>query len=102
VGELNSQAQESLPTVTPNDRLIYFASNRIESGAKGGFDIWLAVRPSLNDPYSAPALVPELNTSDDDFPDFIAPDGCTIWMHRNVTVADGGQSKVIYVATKSM
>ena len=101
VGELNGQAQESLPTVTPDDRRIYFASNRFDSRARGGFDIWFSVRATRNDPFSAPEPATDLSTADDDFPDFISPDGCTLWMHRAVAV-DGGQKKAIYVASKSM
>lgn len=101
VGELNSQAQEELPTVSPDDRLLYFASTRVEPGAKGGFDIWFSTRFSINAPFTAPALVSELDTLDDDFPDYISPDGCTLYFHRSA-LADGGPVKTIWVAHKSM
>jgi WD40-like Beta Propeller Repeat len=101
VGEVNSQAQEELPTVSPNDHLMYLASTRIDQGSKGGFDIWMSTRVSINLLYSSPAPITELNTADDDFPDYISPDGCTLYFHRSI-FADGGPTKSIWVAHKSM
>jgi Tol biopolymer transport system component len=102
VGELNSQAQEELPTVSPDDRLIYLASAKLENGTKGGFDIWFSTRFSINAPFTAPTLATELNSADDDFPDYVSPDGCTLYFHRSQQGGDAGQTKTIWVAHKSM
>jgi len=101
VGELNSQAQEELPTVSPDDRLMYIASTRVEPNAQGGFDIWVSTRYSVNAPFTSPTLVKELNTPTDDFPDYVSPDGCTLYFHRSQS-GDGGPTKAIWAAHKSM
>lgn len=102
VGELNGQANEELPAITPNDRVLYMASTRVDSMAKGGYDIWLSVRSTINDPWSSPQTVPELNTNDDDLPDYISPDACTIYFHRTTVSSDASITKTLYVASKSM
>jgi hypothetical protein len=94
--ELNSAAPDSSPTVTPDDLVIYFASQRMDGNAQGDYDIWTASRSSAMAPFNAPSNVAELNTSSAELVDFISRDGCEIFFHTN---RDGGTFK-IYSATK--
>ena len=73
------------PTVTPDERTIYFASNRTDLGNVAGVDIFAAQRPSAGAPFGTPVNVYELNTWDDDYPNWISADGCTPYTHRRTT-----------------
>jgi hypothetical protein len=61
--ELNDAAANDIqPNVRKDGREIVFSSNR--AGGLGGQDIWSATRPSVDDPWSAPAnLGSNVNTA---------------------------------------
>ncbi len=62
---VNSSAGDTDPTLSPDGLSLYFASNR--SGGSGGYDLWMATRPSLDAPFGAPAnLGAAINSSADD------------------------------------
>ena len=64
--DLNTPALDGCPIQSPNRLSLYMASNR--AGGKGGLDIWVATRASANDPWGAPANLPEpINSAADDF-----------------------------------
>jgi hypothetical protein len=67
--------------VTPDDLTLYFASSR--PGGVGGFDIWLARRSSGEDDFAEPVSVTELNSAQDEVPDFVTSDGCTLYFHSS-------------------
>ncbi len=77
VNDINSSSSEVYPVVSPTDLTIYFASDRL--GGQGDFDIWVATRDSLLDPFSGPRAVSELNSTTADFPSFVTSDGCTLY-----------------------
>lgn len=54
VAELNSTGTDIQPNVRRDGREIVFASNRGDTTAFGGQDIWSATRKSVNGPWSAP------------------------------------------------
>jgi len=97
VGGLDTSAIEGGPVVTSDELVIYFGSSRTDGGAKGSNDIWVATRASRNAAFDAPRIVPELNTTDIDNPDWISPDRCRLYLTRHAS----GLYK-IYVASRSM
>jgi Tol biopolymer transport system component len=96
VAELNTESDELCAAVTPDDLTIYFASNR--PGGAGYEDIWMATRPSIADPFSAPRNVTELNTTSSDRPSFVTRDGCTLYYTTGEGA--GGAPFLVYVATR--
>jgi hypothetical protein len=88
LSELGSSADESDPVVTADELTIYFGSTR--GNGAGGIDIWTASRTSTAQPFGTPRNVSELNTSANDAPSWISPDGCRLYIWRNA----------IYVASR--
>jgi len=67
VVEVSSPLQETGPAVSPDGLTLWFSSDR--PGGKGGYDIWVSTRPTSTAlAWSAPKLVPELNTASDEYP----------------------------------
>lgn len=63
---LNTAFNDGCPTLAPDDRTLFMASNR--PGGLGGQDIWIATRETPDDPWGAPQNVGEpINTPSDDF-----------------------------------
>jgi Tol biopolymer transport system component len=86
------------PVVTEDELTMYFASRRVDPGgsSQGGLDIWVATRKSVDDDFGAPSVVQDVNTGQDDEPDWISPDGCRLYLDR---FTDSILSR-IYVAQK--
>jgi hypothetical protein len=95
VPELNSPSVEQHVMVSADRRTVYFASNRAAPGALGGFEIFRAHRNSVSDGFGTPALVPELNTANDDSPRWLSADSCRIYLHVKV-----GSGYTLLVATR--
>ena len=64
--ELNSPTmRDGCPVLSPDGRTLFLASTR--DGGHGGLDIWVATRPSTDEPFGAPQNLPEpINSSADD------------------------------------
>ena len=77
---VNSAWADILPVLTPDDRTLFFASNR--PGGEGGLDMYVSVR-SASDPFGAPTPVSELNTKDNDTPSWVSADGCRLYFTRS-------------------
>lgn len=60
------------PSLTGDALTIYV------SGAGAGDDVFVATRPDLASPFGALTPVPELDSSSDDDPSWVSPDGCVI------------------------
>ena len=72
--DLNTPSQDGCPIQSPDGLSLYIASNR--PGRHGGLDIWMASRPSEDDPWGAPVDLPEpINSASDDF--------CPTPVHKN-------------------
>jgi len=78
VTELVSTAEEASVAVTPDRLTIYFGSSR--AGGLGNMDIWTAHRAKDGDPWKDIQVVPNVNTPDTDFPSWISPDGCRLYL----------------------
>jgi Tol biopolymer transport system component len=81
VTELDSSSGQANATLTSDERVVYFASNRESTGAD--FDIFVATRSALTDPFSSPARVDVLSTTSDDRGTSISPDGLRIYFHSS-------------------
>jgi hypothetical protein len=86
---------EGFPTVSSDQKTLYFTSDRTGGGAKGGYDIWIATRGSTADPFGSVTNLSAVNSAVDDFPSFISADGCRLYL----TSGTAGAYKV-YVAKR--
>jgi hypothetical protein len=78
--ELNSPAQDRSPWLSSDALEIYFSSNRT-----GDSEIYRAIRGSLLESFSAPAIEPSLSSPDLDFDPFLSDDELTAWTWREAT-----------------
>jgi WD40-like Beta Propeller Repeat len=63
---INTQSLDGCPILSPDGRSLFMASNR--PGGKGGLDIWVARRDSVDEPFGAPENLPApINSAADDF-----------------------------------
>lgn len=78
---------ELLPRERPDGRELFFASFQ----GVTLIDVWVARRDNLSDSFGAPALVAELNTSQDDNPGGLSSDGLRMVVASRRTGALGAQ-----------
>lgn len=81
VSELNSSGNDAGASLTPDGKLVLFASDR--SGGVGGMDIYRATRENTANPFSPPELVAELSSSADDFDVQLSADGQEVFFASN-------------------
>lgn len=91
---LSSPAEDVLPTLSADRLTIYLSSNR--TGTMGGLDIWRAIRVSTQDAFPTPTIVAELNSASDEYPGWLSPDNCRLYM---TSLRTG--TRDIYVATRT-
>ncbi len=94
---INSKALESTASITPDGKVIYFASNR--PGGKGGMDIW-KTELKADGNWSTPVnLEADINTKDNEDAPFIHPDQKTLFFtsdgHNTMGGRDIFQTKLI-------
>lgn len=94
--ELNTTDSNWFPVVSLDGLTLYWASDRPDGGAKGKLDIWRARRSKTSELFGSPENVAELNTPDAEAPTWLSPDGCRLYLQRNI--GDGPSS--IYLAEK--
>ena len=86
---VNSKYLESTASITPDGKVIYFASTR--QGGMGGLDIWKVEMKSAG-VWSAPInLGPEINTKDNEDAPFIHPDQKTLFFTSDGHNTMGGR-----------
>ena len=100
VSTINTPSDEYAPTPTSDELVLYFGSARSDSPAKGGMDIWMAKRASTTDTFDPPTNVQELNTANFEWPDWLSPDRCRLYLTRTTGTVTSPRS--IYVATRTM
>lgn len=91
--ELNTTANDWLPTLSADKLTVYFSSDR--PNGNGGLDIWTAHRSAASDGFPPPTRVPELSSSADDLVGWVSPDNCRLYFSSNST----GRYQ-LYVATR--
>jgi OOP family OmpA-OmpF porin len=98
IAELSVEDQDAdSPVVSADQRSIYFSSSR--PGTQGASDIWTARRSTRADGFGPPEPVAELNTLDKDWPLWLSPDGCRLYLASDRAGGAGGYD--IYVAERS-
>lgn len=74
---VNSKSKETQPSLSPDGRTLYFASNR--PGGKGGLDLWQSTLQS-DSTWSEPVnLGDSINTTGEEQSPFIHPDNTTLY-----------------------
>jgi len=80
-GKVNSSFQESSGSLTPDDKTLYFSSNR--PGGLGGFDIYKATKNEKGEWADVVNLGAPINTPYDEDAPFIHPDKKTLYFSSN-------------------
>jgi hypothetical protein len=84
------------PTFTGDLLELYFTTGR--PGGLGSQDVWVSKRSTPNDPWGAPAPVPELNSASLETSSAVSTDGLTIYFGSDRT---GGKGKIdVWAATR--
>lgn len=78
---INTEYWESAPSLSPDKRDLYFASNR--PGGYGGKDIWVTMRTPEGKWTKPRNLGPDINTSGDETCPFIHADNQTLYFNSN-------------------
>jgi len=91
LNELYSGTGDADPSPTPDERIIVFASNRTGVGLA---DVWYATRATATGTFSAPRIVPDVNTGGYEGDPHLSADGCRIYFARSPGTNDWD----IYVA----
>ena len=79
---VNSTAGEYGPYPSADGLTLYFGS--IRSGGHGGYDLWMATRPTVNDPWQeSENLGPMVNSAAWDSAPCISPDGLSLYFQSN-------------------
>jgi hypothetical protein len=91
---LDTPAVENNPVVTPDELTLFFGSTR--PGGTGGYDIYEARRAHVADGFGAPIELTGLNTTGDDVPNWISPDGCVLYFSR----LEANVGYQLYMATR--
>ena len=74
---INSSAEDGYPCISADGLSLYFSSDR--AGGEGGRDIYVTMRLTENDAWSAPVnLGPTINSSSNDIAPSITSDGLTL------------------------
>ncbi len=93
---LNSPQDDSNPVVAPDGLTFWLASRRDSAD----YEIYVSTRANRVDKWSAPELVPELNSSASDFPSAVSPNGLTFWLTSGRL--SGTTNTDLFVTTRSL
>ncbi len=94
---INTDAWESAPSLSPDKRDLYFSSTR--AGGYGGSDIWVSHRKENGTWQKPENLGPTINTSGDDGCPFIHADNLTLYFNSNGHAGYG--SSDLFVSRKN-
>jgi hypothetical protein len=98
VTTVNTPSTEYAPVLTPDELVLYYASDHPGEPAKGQLDIWMTKRVSRDASFEPPVNVQELNTAGNEIPDWISPDRCRLYFDR---LGSNGTNDKIYVAERA-
>jgi hypothetical protein len=78
-------ANAKYPVVSPDERTLYLASSRNRPAPADQFDldVFVATRPTKDDPWSEPRVLAEVNSPRQDVPTWISADGCRLYLSSN-------------------
>jgi Tol biopolymer transport system component len=77
-GVNDPSAADGTPFISADDRALYFFSTRPDPEAPGDRDLWVATRAGAGEPFSAPALVPGVNSAELEHLPRLTPDGLSL------------------------
>ncbi len=83
---LDSADSDVWPTLSADGLEIFFASDR---PGVGGYDVYRSTRPTVDQSFAVPTLVPELSSTGDDGALRLSPDGLTMYLNYNADVSGG-------------
>ncbi|UCD50968.1 MAG: MBL fold metallo-hydrolase [Phycisphaerales bacterium] len=79
---VNSEHEDSVPSISTDGRSLYFGSNR--PGGLGADDLWVSTRVNVSDAWSEPVnLGPLINSSSIDCQPGISPDELSLYFRSN-------------------
>ena len=81
ISSLDTVDVETDPFFDSSETVLFFSTDR--PGGAGGWDIWIAVRPSSSAPFAPPTPVTELNSTASDSDSWLSPDFRTIYFSSN-------------------
>ena len=83
--QINTPYTEQNPFMSPDERTLYFTSNRPEADGDTNLDqnIWVSKRATRNDPWGAPQLVAALNSPANELGSKITIDGRLVFFFSN-------------------
>ena len=76
--QLNSEHRETGIALALDGLTVWFSSDR--DGGPGGLDVYVSSRPSLDEAWSTPTLLPELSSSGDDLVSALDETGRSLWL----------------------
>ena len=92
--ELNTPSLDGCPILSPDGKSLFMASNR-QPGGHGGLDIWVATRPSTDEPFGAPENLPApINSAADDFCPTPLRGGRLLFVSRRTTAESCGMGDI--------
>lgn len=84
IAELNTPFSQSNPIVSPDGMTVYFATTRVDVvPASSGNNIWSATRTQMGGSFGTPAPVEPLNSDKNEYPRWISPDGCRLYLQSD-------------------
>jgi len=95
---VNSSAMDGVPSMSADGLELFFNSNRADG--VGEFDLWVTMRPTLEDSWEEPINLGSIvNTTDQDGAPFISADGLSLYFESTRPGGYGGWD--IWVATRA-
>lgn len=79
VAVINSPSGEADPAVSRDDRIIVFSSHRPAGAGHAATNLWYATRQKSKDNFSAPQLIPTVNSDQEDGDPMLSDDGCDLY-----------------------
>ena len=101
VAELASGAADFAPVVDATETMLFFSSDRADlAGSAGGanYDLYWSSRPTATSAWGAPAAVPGVNSSSDEYDPFVAQGGLVIFF----TSMKSGAGDIYWSARQSI
>lgn len=79
----STSSADADPALSPDERILVFSSLRAAGSGLGGTNLWYATRPSAADDFTAPQLIPGVNSSVQDGDPMLSADGCELYFASN-------------------
>lgn len=86
--EINTGDVEGAPVLSSDELQLFFETNR--AGSLGGVDIYLATRASIAGAFGTATNLSAINTTGNEWPNWISPDGCNLYFTADRTGGAGG------------